>query len=816
VTYKTYADPRAIIIMDGTVSLLQEAADMSRWIRALLPALPALLLLATPAAAVIKNLIPLRTVVSGEQMIFEAKVEKLDPSRPAAFFVPSEALKGKVPFKRLAVNMAGDAEAQREKHTEQMLKRLAPDLNVLMFVSKKGPRYLAFVYTNGTWFQMEGRGESDDELKWSFLHGEPYLRRTFKGTTAELRSAIADGLAGKPVPGPDEKAEPGYGPEVKPPSNTGGGGPPLGVAPTFLLIGPLALLAMLFPGVFGGLAVFMKRWTVALSVCCTASTIYFAHAWFYGRLEGTWFGPASRVWALMGILSVIGGVWAARRYRNAIANGDLETYVPRKWDGIVLAVLTIISLSGIGIALVLNKPLLQPPWLDLIAFSVPAWAALAVTRKDHPGNLSTETVFLWAFAFACFNVAALETGRGESRGGAFQELAATGTRGPKPVGKLWEQRPTSDGTTYPTPLAAGDRVYVGAVQASGLSQNGMVFALDANTGAILWMFDNEQAMKPVFCSPELADGRLYIGEGFHEDKDCKMFCLNARDGKKLWEFPTQSHTESTPTVIDGKVYFGAGDDGVYCVDAISGKKVWNYAGVHVDTKPIVADSKLYVGSGVGDIHQTTVLLCLDAKTGNEVWKVPTELPAFAPPALAGSQVYFGIGNGDMEKSHTQPRGGVLCVEAATGKRVWYAEARDAVLAQPAVDSDSVYFTSRDEHVYCVSRAEGRPRWKRPLGGPVVAAPTLVGDDGEFGTVRSLYVASTSGRVECLNVDTGEPFWSLDLTKISRLPRAKVSAAPTVVVRRDGGTERRRVYIAAMLMNDLSTLARWYCFEDEVK
>src|SRR5262249_41615929 len=156
---------------------------------------------------------------------------------------------------------------------------------------------------------------------------------------------------------------------------------------------------------------------------------------------------------------------------------------------------------------------------------------------------------LWASAFACFNVAALEAGRAESSGPAFEQLATTGTRGPKPLGKIWEQRAPSDGTTYPTPLVAGERVYGGPVQAEVLRQRGMVLALDANTGAIVWTFDNGQAMKAVFCSPVLADGRIYIGEGFHEDKDCKMFCLDAKDGKKLWEFQTQSHTESTPAIV---------------------------------------------------------------------------------------------------------------------------------------------------------------------------------------------------------------------------------------------------------------------------
>ena len=100
----------------------------------------------------------------------------------------------------------------------------------------------------------------------------------------------------------------------------------------------------------------------------------------------------------------------------------------------------------------------------------------------------------------------------------------------------------------------------------------------------------------------------------------------------------------------------------------------------------------------------------------------------------------------------------------------------------------------------------------------MASPTLVGDEGEFGSVRSLYVASTTGRVECLNVDNGEPFWSMDLKKVSRMASARVNAAPAVEIHRDGGTERRRIYIAAELSNDvgLSTIVRWYCFEDEVK
>src|SRR5262249_59172938 len=82
-------------------------------------------------------------------------------------------------------------------------------------VSKRRTEALnVFVYTKGTWSQILG-GIDDDTTTSRFLNSEPYLRRTFKGTTAELRQAIVDGLSGKKEPPPpDEKEAPGYGPEV--------------------------------------------------------------------------------------------------------------------------------------------------------------------------------------------------------------------------------------------------------------------------------------------------------------------------------------------------------------------------------------------------------------------------------------------------------------------------------------------------------------------------------------------------------------------------------------------------------------------------
>src|SRR5205085_1586296 len=123
----------------------------------------------------------------------------------------------------------------------------------------------------------------------------------------------------------------------------------------------------------------------------------------------------------------------------------------------------------------------------------------------------------------------------------------------RPARVVWTFEPTAPGRFDSSPAIDGGRVYVGADLSHGLSAAGAVFALDTGTGREAWRFDDGGALKPVFCPPCVADGRLYVGEGYHEDSGCRLFCLDAATGRKLWEFPTASHTESGPCVADGRV-----------------------------------------------------------------------------------------------------------------------------------------------------------------------------------------------------------------------------------------------------------------------
>jgi outer membrane protein assembly factor BamB len=294
----------------------------------------------------------------------------------------------------------------------------------------------------------------------------------------------------------------------------------------------------------------------------------------------------------------------------------------------------------------------------------------------------------------------------------------------------------------------------------------------------------------------VADGRLYTGEGFHQHSGCRLFCLNADTGEKIWAVQTLSHTESSPCVVDGKVYFGAGDDGLYCVSAADGSPIWHEAkGLHVDASPLVVNGRIYGGSGVGDAYKETCVFCLDAATGKEIWRRPTDLPVWGESTLSGGRLYVGAGNGNfMESDADKPAGAVMCLDAATGDRIWRYDVADGVHVRVTVDRGCAYFASRDQNCYCLDRADGRLLWKKDLGSPVVASPVLA-RCAECGCGLGLYVVASEGQVYCLDPATGAPLWApLDLAKGQKNPT--LFSSPAVVVSREADGDHRRLYFGS--------------------
>jgi outer membrane protein assembly factor BamB len=731
--------------------------------------------------------------------------------------VIDEILKGKLSQKKLPVLLKGDRGASKRKEPPQLLKRLATDLPIVMFVRERTvdskEDRAAFAYTNGTWFSLEGV-KVDGEARWSFSHLEPYLRRTYKGTTAEMVQTVRAVLSGtRKPPGVDEKAKPGLGPEVAPKKKAAAEAPftppSVGVIPTVLVGGPLAMLAMLFPAVFAG----WKRWLVLLSTAATSSTLLMLKWWFLDRLPNSWWATDLALWMAMTTVTVLGIGWAWGRHLGRIQQGEAPAQ-PGRAELIVLLVIAMLATSGLGVAhFIVHLKLEWREWWPAITFLAALWVGFLyvlyarLLRGPSPRPaVATEAIVLSALALIYTLVVPSLQPHGLAGRLESSESGVT-------VESVWTFRLPAKGAIASSPLVVGDRVYLAAAHDDVFRPYGAVYCLDRATGEPVWTFNDNGKMKQVFSSPVVVDGRLYIGEGFHQDSECRIFCLSADKGVKLWDFATESHTESTPCVVDGKLYCGAGDDGMFCLTASRGEKVWNFPSFHIDASPVVVGDRVFAGCGIGDTFKTTALFCLDAKKGQPRWRYNTELPVWGRPVVVGDHVYAGIGNGRLNESDENPAGAVVCVRAADGGDVWKQKLPDGVLGRLAADRRHLFFGCRDGYFYCLRRRDGGQVWRRQMGKHVVAGPALEAHPSCEAAAERLYAVGMEGYLACLDPATGKLIWEhavADRTKTG----VEVISTPALDVRSErNGKEVRRLYVGVTLVSSGGRLGELHCYEE---
>lgn len=332
-----------------------------------------------------------------------------------------------------------------------------------------------------------------------------------------------------------------------------------------------------------------------------------------------------------------------------------------------------------------------------------------------------------------------------------------------PVGKLrWqfhdslilERRPFAC-----SPAIAGTQVLIG-------SDNYKLYCVDLETGQPQWTFE---AGNPIFSSPAVWNGRVYIGEGLHYTVDAKLYCLDLRDGQVLWSYQTSSHVESSPTVADGKVYFGAGNDGLVCLDAMDGVVKWNYKDAYIAGGPLVVDDRVYFGSGYG----SNALYCVSTADGQLLWRKDFAASVWGAPSWADRRLYVAVGNGNFNESDENPFGEVRCLDPSNGSDIWrFTGTKDGVLTSVVVSGRLAVFGSRDGSLYALDTATGKQVWRVCIGAPILSTPTVVAGRVLFG--------ADDGQFRCLDLADGHEIWSYDTTGdmliIMEDPRIQSSAA----------------------------------------
>ena len=422
------------------------------------------------------------------------------------------------------------------------------------------------------------------------------------------------------------------------------------------------------------------------------------------------------------------------------------------------------------------------------------WAQKAVVAAGVVGIWGV--VYLWGMASPGVpdDVGAAEVGSDWAmwRGSAARRGAVLGDVEEPARGKVvWKFSKDGIKSYYSSPAVVGNRVYATSARPGLYGTAGAIVCLDAQTGRLVWEFKDE-GYRATFSSPSVSGKFLAVGEGLHTTSDARVYCLDveesARRGKgvKVWSHRTRSHVESSPCIADGKVFIGAGDDGMYCFalegDGAGGSRLlWHLEGEKYpdcETSPVYHEGKLYFGLGIGG----QAAVCVDANTGSEEWRIETPAPVFSSPTIARGKMFFGMGHGDFvntaEKvkelrraallregvgaeeaeaavAHITSGGEVWAVDLKTHQIDWRFRTERTVLGTIAEADGRLFFGSRDKHIYCVDaetgKAVGRP-WN--AHGAIISSPAV----GR----KYVYAVTDAGVLLGLDRERMTPVWQVSL------------------------------------------------------
>jgi outer membrane protein assembly factor BamB len=360
--------------------------------------------------------------------------------------------------------------------------------------------------------------------------------------------------------------------------------------------------------------------------------------------------------------------------------------------------------------------------------------------KRALGFIETGTIFL------VFSAVAFAQQSTQFRGDATHSGSNAGTAPESIKHVLWKFQ-TGAGV-FSSPVVAGGVVFVG-------SNDHYLYALDARKGKELWKF---KTGANIASTPAVIGGVV-----FFLSNDGSAYAVNAQTGKLKWKFETggESRLEmaglygiapslevvpdpwdfyiSSPTVVDGSVYFGSGDHNIYALDAATGKLQWKAkAGDVVHSSPAVADGVLYIGCWDG------MFFALDAKTGQLRWKFSTGVDAThfmqgipGSPAISAGVVVFGSRDNN-----------IYALEAATGKLLWKLDNQGSwVIASPAIEDGVVYVTTSDSmKLRALDLMTGQSKFEVTYKAYGFSSPTIAAGHAYFGTFDGyVYDVNLAGR-----------------------------------------------------------------------
>jgi outer membrane protein assembly factor BamB len=246
----------------------------------------------------------------------------------------------------------------------------------------------------------------------------------------------------------------------------------------------------------------------------------------------------------------------------------------------------------------------------------------------------------------------------------------------------------------PTPIVEGNHLYC------YFGPSGFV-CLDRSTTDIVWtnttlrvLHENGAGSSPVLWKDLL----LLHCDGIDMQY---IVALDRHTGKEVWKTERTGRLKdnvqmrksySTPLVVDvdGKPQvISPSADWVYGYDPTDGRELWKVAygdlGFSNSARPVAGHGLVYICTG----YMQSRLLAIRPGNGSDQpakleWEVAKQVPAVSSPLLIGNELYM-VGD----------KGIATCLDAQTGEEIWRARLGKNFWASPLMADGRIHFFDRD-------------------------------------------------------------------------------------------------------------------------
>jgi len=221
------------------------------------------------------------------------------------------------------------------------------------------------------------------------------------------------------------------------------------------------------------------------------------------------------------------------------------------------------------------------------------------------------------------------------------------------------------------------------------------------------------------------------------------------------------------------VLAGSHDHNLYAVRAANGEEAWRFTtGGRIDASPAVVDIGTRTLAIVASADRS--IYGLDADSGDRIWRHEVHPWYYTvPPAEMGSPCTVEVDGSwivlctawinDHRPFANVQRGEMLAFDAATGDLRWRREISTTPLSAPAAartgDGVLAFAASEDGRVQALDVRSGELLWSHAVHAPVHSSPTFCPAPAGGTPIDRVLIGDDYGTVSCLDASGGDVLWT---------------------------------------------------------